>query len=451
MKTFQDFQASGDKASFILQAIQEFKGTSKYNNAIEAQAYYREENTKIKNRLKWLYDSLGRQVVDKFKANNKIANTLFPKIIKQEVSYLLANGLMTEEKVKEGLGKKFDIKLKRCGTAALVDGVGWGYCFINSKGQFDIDIWRGTEFIPLEDERTGQVRAGIRFWQIDTDKPMWIELYEEDGKTEYKCDKNKIEITEPKKNYIIKTVKDAIEEREVGQEGFSRLPIFPLYANDIRTSRFTFALKQKIDLYDIVYSDFSNNFEDNEDIYWALKNYNGEAGDFLSDLKQYKMINVDEDGDATPHTLEVPYQARETILNMLNKSIYSDAMGLDTSVLAGGSLTNVAIKANMLDLDLKTDEFETGCLDFCDNIIQLYLEYIKKPNEKYSVNFVRNRLVDETEVINNIINSVSASIMSLDTALRSHPMIDDVKLEKQLIDEEVADKFKLEEPKEEVV
>ena len=28
-----------------------FKGTSKYNNAIEAQAYYREENTKIKNRL----------------------------------------------------------------------------------------------------------------------------------------------------------------------------------------------------------------------------------------------------------------------------------------------------------------------------------------------------------------------------------------------------------------
>ena len=110
-------------------------------------------------------------------------------------------------------------------------------------------------------------------------------------------------------------------------------------------------MKQKIDLYDIVYSDFSNNFEDNEDIYWALKNYNGEAGDFLSDLKQYKMINVDEDGDATPHTLEVPYQARETILNMLNKSIYSDAMGLDTSILAGGSLTNVAIKANMMDLE----------------------------------------------------------------------------------------------------
>ena len=81
----------------------------------------------------------------------------------------------------------------------------------------------------------------------------------------------------------------------------------------------------------------------------------------------------------------------------------------------------------------------------------MYLEYIKKPNEKYSINFVRNRLVDETEVINNIINSVSASIMSLDTALRSHPMIDDVKLEKQLIDEEVADKFKLEESKEEVV
>ena len=35
----------------------------------------------------------------------------------------------------------------------------------------------------------------------------------------------------------------------------------------------------------------------------------------------YKSVKVDDDGDATPHTTETPYQARQTALDILKKQI----------------------------------------------------------------------------------------------------------------------------------
>ncbi len=331
MKTFQDFEAVGDKLSFISSAIDEFKGTNIYNNALDAQAYYRGCNTTIANRMQWFYNSMGIKEVDKFKANNRIANNMFNKIVKQEVSYLLSNGLQTEEDIKRGLGNNFDTQLQKAGLFSLVDYASWGYCYIDANGNFAVDIWRGTEVVPLEDERTGQVRAVIRFWQIDLQKPVWIELYEEDGKTELRKDKDKIIITKAKQGYKVTKTRDILGERILKSEGFSKLPVFPLYANDIRQSEFNFSLKSKLDLYDIINSDFGNNLEDNQDIYWVLKNYEGQdMGEFLADFKYYKTVKTnDPDSDATPHTIEVPYQARQTALDMLRAQIYSDSMALD--------------------------------------------------------------------------------------------------------------------------
>ncbi len=442
MKTFQDFQNAGDKLSFISSAVDEFKGSFVYNNALDAQAYYRGCNTTIANRLQWFYNSMGIKEVDKFKANNRIANNMFNKIVKQEVSYLLSNGLQTEEEIKTGLGKLFDTQLQKAGLFALVDYAGWGYCYIDVNGNFALDIWRGTEVVPLEDEKTGQVRAVIRFWQIDPQKPTWIELYEEDGKTELKKEKNNIVVTSAKQGYKVTKTVDILGERITNSENFSKLPIFPLYANDIRQSEFNFSLKSKLDLYDIINSDFGNNLEDNQDIYWVLKNYEGQdMGEFLADFKYYKAVKTnDPDSEATPHTIEVPYQARQTALDMLRTQIYSDSMALDNSILSGGSLTNVAIKANMMDLDLKVDAFETNCIKFCTDIINLYLEITNKQID-FTVNFVRNQLINDEELITEIIDSVNAGLMSRETAMLRHPLIDDIKLEKNLINEEDAQKF----------
>ena len=445
MKTWQDFLQAENKEAFIINAITEFKCSDRFTRAIDAQSYYRGVNTTINNRTPMRYGKNGL-TRDYTKTNNKISNGFFPKIIKQEVGYLLGNGLTTDDKIKKGLGKKFDSKLMTVGTYACVDSIGWAYCFINSKGQFDIQMWRGTEAFPLYDERTGSIMAVIRFWQLQEDKPIYVELYEEDGKTEYKSNSQSasivnLEVTKPKAPYIIKKTKTILGE-EVAEENFSVLPVFPLFANDIEESEFSNSLKTNIDLYDIILSDFGNNLEDNRDVYWVLKNYNGQDIEaFHRDFKEYKALKVEDDGDATPHTLEVPYQAREVALEIIRKEIYADAMALDTSVLSGGSLTNVAIKANMQDLDLKTDGFEACVTDFVDNIINLYLEY-SNSNIDYKIEFIRRSLINDTEIVDNIYKM--RNDISHKTALKLNPYIEKEQEELDNIAEEGLDKYKIE-------
>lgn len=402
IRTFQDFEQAGNKENFIMDTINNFKNSSDYKTALDARNYYTGQNTTILQREPvFLSKNKGFQK-DITKANNQIPNEFFPKIIKQANSYLLTNGANITANIKKKLGRKFDVKLQRAGIKSWVDGVAWAYCFIGSKG-FNIDIWSGTEFIPLFDEKTSILRAGIRFWQIDITKPTYVELYEETGKTEYKIGKNNvITKTKEKTAYKVLRSKDALEDTIIGEENWSVLPIVPLYSNDNHTSALTVALKNKLDLYDIIESDFGNNLEDSQDVYWVLKNYHGQDLDtFLEDYKYYKSIKVSGDGDATPNTIEVPYEARSKALEILKKDIYDGAMAADVSSIRKGGVTATEIDATFYDLDRKTDEFENNVIDFVEGIITLYQEY-SNTNTNYEISFTRQKLYNRTEIIENV-------------------------------------------------
>lgn len=439
--SYQDFIKSEDKSEFIVNSISSFKASRAYRMAKTARMYFDGENSTILDRLQWFYDSSGGLQKDRFKANNQVPCEFFTKIVKQQNSYLLSNGVTLEDKIKDKLGRRFDIKLQKLGINALVDGVGWAYAYINKKGRFDIDIWSGTNFIPLFDERTSALMAGIRFWQTASNKPVFVELYEPDGVTEYVLDNEDLKSTKAKQAYKIKVKRDILGVLEVAED-IGQIPVVPLYANDAKRSTLTIALKNKIDLYDIIISDFGNNLEDSQDVYWVLKNYAGQdMGEFLADYKYYKSIKVDEDGDATAHTIEVPHEARKQALEILRERIYEDSMSLDTSILSGGSLTNIAIKANMANLDLKTDEYENQCIEFMENLIDVYGLFFEQ-FEDYEIKFIRRTLVNDTEKITNLL--AMRSEISLRTFLEENPYIEDVDKELERLEEEQRERFSIE-------
>lgn len=434
MKTYQDFLNADNKEKFILQTIAEYKASSAYNEMTTARQYYNGENTHIMKRMKWFYNSEGYKQNDAFIANNRVASEFFKKIVKQENSYLLSNGITLEKPIKEKLGRKFDTNLNRQGINALVEGVTYGYCFINN-GKFEVSNFNAREFIALLDERDGTIKAGIRFYRVDTNKPMYVELYELEGKTVYRENGNILEIEQEQTPYMSTVVKDALGTKVTGHK-LSKLPIVPLYGNDSKRTTLTPALKNKIDLWDIVLSDFGNNLEDANDVYWIIRNYQGQdIGEFLADWKQYKTIQVDDNGDARPETIEVPYQARQTALEILRKEIYSSAMALDTDILSGGSLTNVAIKVAMTDLDLKTDEFEWNVIDYVDNIISIASEMIKLEQVEQDIKFIRRSITNDTEIVDNI--TTMRSEISHETYLELNPYIDDVDKELERYKEEL--------------
>ena len=180
MKTYQDLQAAADKKAFIFDAISEYKSSTPYQVAQDAEAYAKQMNTTIMRYQKLLYTMSGQAVPDNFSANHKCASNFFYRFITQENQFLLSNGVtFTDPETKKKLGgQMFDIQLQKLGLAALKGGISYG--FFN----FDhVDVFKATEFCPFWDEETGALRAGVRFWRIATDKPLRATLYEEE---EYK-------------------------------------------------------------------------------------------------------------------------------------------------------------------------------------------------------------------------------------------------------------------------
>jgi hypothetical protein len=118
---------------------------------------------------------------------------------------------------------------------------------------------------------------------------------------------------------------------------------------------------------------------------------------------------------AQPHTFEVPYLARQTALQLLEASIYKDMMALSLEEVTGGSLTNVAIKAALTNLNLKCDRYEWQAFAFVQGVLRLI------GVETEVISFVRQGLVNQSEVVADI--NLMREYIDDETALRLNPYI----------------------------
>ena len=404
---------------FLISAITQYKGTELYRNTLKAKAYFNGE-TDIQFRKKEYINENGVKVVDIYKANNTISTDIFKKIILQESSTLFAKGVNINPEIKANFSKIFDIKLQRLGIESSLGGTAYGYVTPTKNG-LTLEYFSADEFVPIVDVFTGDLVAGIRFIQLDSNLPMKIELYEIDGLTTFVTDGSQnIKILDEKRNYYTITESDALS-KTVYERNYSILPVIPLYNGLSKKSRLNRALKTKIDLLEIILSDFGNNLEDMQDVYWTIKNYDGQGlSEFIREMKQHKAIKVGDDGDVKSHTTDVPYQAREAAIKILKKQIFSDSMALDTEDMSG-TLTTVEINARRENLNLKIDDFENEAHNFMNSVMQIYQE-IYGEVEKYNLTFIRSGLINETEIIDNIIKI--RSDIDHRTALELNPMID---------------------------
>lgn len=404
---------------FLVSTITQYKGTELYRNTLKAKAYFNGE-TDIQFRKKEYINENGVKVVDIYKANNTISTDIFKKIILQESSTLFAKGVNINPEIKANFSKMFDIKLQRLGIESSLGGTAYGYVTPTKNG-LTLEYFSADEFVPIVDVFTGDLVAGIRFIQLDSNLPMKIELYEIDGLTTFVTDGSQnIKILDEKRNYYTITESDALS-KTVYERNYSILPVIPLYNGLSKKSRLNRALKTKIDLLEIILSDFGNNLEDMQDVYWTIKNYDGQGlSEFIREMKQHKAIKVGDDGDVKSHTTDVPYQAREAAIKILKKQIFSDSMALDTEDMSG-TLTTVEINARRENLNLKIDDFENEAHNFMNSVMQIYQE-IYGEVEKYNLTFIRSGLINETEIIDNIIKI--RSDIDHRTALELNPMID---------------------------
>ena len=211
---------------------------------------------------------------------------------------LLGNGASFEkDDTKDKLGKNFDHILQTAAKHAINGSASYGFWNFDHLEVFDF-----LEFVPLYDEYTGELMAGIRYWQIDSSKPLCVVLFEPDGLTEFIREKGKdIEVRIPKrayKNLKMQSVADGEFMTSMGN--YESLPIVPMY-NENKQSAIV-GKQNTLDAYDLTLSQMVNNVDDGNFIYWILKNCGGmDAVDderFISQLKVTHMAHADGDSGA---------------------------------------------------------------------------------------------------------------------------------------------------------
>lgn len=376
--TYNDLLDIGEnekqRMEFVLSAIREHKGSDLYKTAYDAELYYKHQNPTIMRYQKFVYNSFGAKVPDIWSPNNKIASNWYNYFTTQAVSYLLGNGVTfgKKEATKAKLGKDFDKRVQDCATAAKNGGVGFGFWNYDH-----LEVFKLTEFVPLYDEDDGGLKAGIRFWQIDNDKPLRATLYELDGYTDYTKRKDEdVTILHDKRAYKQIIRKSEVEgETILDGENYPGFPIVPLWnvnrQSDLVGNRGT------IDAYDLMVSGLINNVSDGEFIYWILKNCGGmselDDAKFIEQLKLTHTAHADGDDGASveAHNVSVEFEATAEALDRLTEQLYADFMALKVQDVSAGSVTATQIQAAYEPINQKTDQFEYCVTEFINGILEL--------------------------------------------------------------------------------
>lgn len=398
MKTYQDMQAAiapGGEGleKFVTAAISEYVGSSEYRDIEVAYDYFCKKNRTIMQFQKWLQTLDRGPIPDLLSSNYKFRNAFFRVIVEQEASYLLGEGItFNSPDTKKALGgDQFDARMREACEYAL-----WGRCSYVFYNLDRIEVFKPLEFVPLYDEETGALRAGIRFWQIDSKHNKRITLYQEDGYTDYIDVPGKdLEIRDPKRTYRVIVSRSQADGVTVSDGGnYVGFPIVPLWGNRTHTSELE-GLREKIDGYDMIQSGLANTIDDASELYWIIQNGSGmddpDIARFFERLRSLRAAVTDGPEQVTPHTIEIPFEARRYALENLRESIFRDAMALDMDKLSAGNATATAIKASYENLDLKCDGLEMCVTDTVKSLLIL----AGKPDDMPT--YKRSKLINEQE------------------------------------------------------
>lgn len=439
MKTYEDLMectSEQERAEFVEGACRDFASSPAHKVAETGEAYYNKHNVTIEQYKKFLYTLSGNKREDIFSSNYKLKTLFFRRLVTQQVQYLLGNGVaLNDSEEKKKLGKSFDYKIQEAAKMAMTGGCAfgfWNYDHLEVFGYANTEQHAG--FCPLYSEVNAELRAGIRFWRKkvgDTHVDKFT-LYEEDGMTDYvKTGSDPIQQVSEKRGYITLTKSTEAEGTTETYENYGgRLPIVPLFANDTHESEIV-GLRESIDCYDLVKSGLANDIDDTSGFFWVVKNSGGmddvDLAQFIQRIKTARAASVSEDDQVEAHTLDVPTEARRTMLEILRADIYEDAQLLDVKTnLSAAAKTTQEIQAAYQAQDNKCNDFEYFIIEFCQRIMTL----AGIPEDKQEITLIRDKVINQKEQTEMVMTA--ANYLSDETVLRHLPWLTPEEVEQNL-------------------
>lgn len=379
----------------IVQFIQEDTSSDKKRFARVGQKYYEGEHD-IRNYRLYYYNADGQLVEDKSRSNIKISHPFFTELVDQEVQYMLSGKegfvksdipeLQNELDEYFNENEDFTSELYEVLTGAVTKGFEYMYAYKTVEDKIGFQCADSLGVVEVRAKDTQDGCDYVIYWYVDRiakenkkikriqvwDKSQtYFYVQEEDGKLEKD---ESVEIN-PRPHTIYSKGDGALY-----YENFGFIPFFRL---DNCRKQFSGlkSVKELIDDYDLMSCGLSNNLQDANEYLVVVSGFQGDnLEELIQNTKTKKHIGVDTGGDVDFKTVDVPYEARKTKLELDEKNIYRFGMGFNSAQLGDGNVTNVVIKSRYALLDMKANKLEIRLKQFLKKILKVVLDEINTNN-----------------------------------------------------------------------
>lgn len=355
-------------------------------------ADYYEGKHDIRNYRLFYYDSDGVLHEDKYRSNVKIPHPFFMELVDQAVQYIFSGEQFAKSELPElqakldeyfNYNEEFTAALAEVLTGCMTKGFEYMYAYKDEEDKLCFQCVDSLSVAEVRKNSTDKIPQYVIYRYDDTKgrkEIKRIQVWDKDQVHFFVQSDNKIipddsEPMNPRPHSLYRGNADG----RVYSKSFGFIPFFRLDNNKNQRSDLEI-IKDLIDDYDLMASSLSNNLIDFDMPLYVVTGFEGDNLDELqTNLKSKKMIGLDEGGNVEAKTVDVPYQARLTKLELDEKNIYRFGMGLNTAGLKDTSATtNIAIKAAYSLLDLKCAKLETRLKQFLRTIAKTVLDEINE-------------------------------------------------------------------------
>jgi SPP1 family phage portal protein len=353
-------------------------------------SYYEGEHDILNYRM-FYFNADGVLVEDKTRSNIKISHPFFTELVDQAVQYMLSSKETfirsdlpdLQERLDEYFDEEFVAELMEVLTGTMSCGWSYMYAFKGEDDRLHFEHADCLNVVEIREKETDDGCAYVIYWYVDriaksNQTIKRIQVWDKDQTTFYvmgsdgKLVRDESEKINPRPHVIYR--KD--DSGTVYYENFGFIPFFRLDNNRKQISGIK-PIKDLIDDYDMMSCGLSNNLADFDHPIHVVKGFQGDNLEELAvNLKTKKMIGVDATGGLEVHTVEIPYQARQSKMQEDEKNIYRFGMGFNSAQLGDGNITNVVIKSRYALLDLKCNKLEIRLKRFLKQILKVVLQEI---------------------------------------------------------------------------
>ena len=413
----------------IKQFILEDRTSQKKRIAREGLRYFEGDND-IKQYRVFYYNKDGKLIEDKKSAGGRAASGFFAEQVQQKTQFTLSSeGKIIRSDIpelQEQLDLRFDDEFDSEVSDVLDYGSAEGFSYFYRYADKDLiskfKFAEGLNVIEVESKYASDGKNHIIFWYIDKIKTIGkgdkfvtkIQDWDNEFTYFYIEENNEIKVDMS----VELNPRPHIVYNQNGKKYFETFGSIPFYrySNNKKEVSDLKPIKEYIDSYDIINYGLFDNILSLSEGYFCVKGFQGDnLEELITTLKTKHHIGVPEQGDLQVHTVDIPYEARKTKMDLDKDNIYQFGMSFNPTQVGDGNITNVVIKSRYSLLDIKCSH----CARQLKKTLKLMVEDVlveinEANNTDYTIKDVWFNL-DDREVITNEVDNAQIELSKAQT------------------------------------